>query len=330
MAIGCRVARSEEHGIELLVLENEVIAATILSGKGADLYALQYKPLKIDPFLKTKGGLSLFKGRDLRSNRLSWYSELFAGGWMDVLPHRARCGTTEITQERSGIAATLPWRYEILEESQDRASVSFAVELPLVPLAVEKVASVAGGSPAVRFQERVRNIGDAPVSFTWTQHPTFGPPFLDEGVEVDLPPCIAFHPREYAMDRSGGIQAFEEPIDKVTVGDDRTRDLRLLRPKRENEELFVALTGLDRHTVSLANPALDLAVTLAWDADAFPYLRYWYRNRSGIYTLGLEPSNDCFANLDDSLRHGSYVELGPGETCSAWLSCTFSSGTGAR
>ncbi len=321
MPRSCRITAALDSGIDILHLENESLRVIVLPGKGGDVYAIVYKPLDLDVLLKTAKGLRPFAGRDLRSNRMTWYSEVFVGGWMDVLPHRARYREVDVPQEKSGIAATLPWAHEVAEDSGDRCAVKLKATLPVIPLAVEKTISLTKGIPEVLVEETVRNTGDAEARFTWTQHPTFGGAFLDEDVEVILPRCTVFRPREYARERSRGLAAFEGRVDDVKLPDGRTRDLRRLAPRAAREDLFVALKDLEAHQAALLNRRRSLEVRLSWDPSAFPYLRYWFRSSEDTYTVGLEPSNDCFADMDDSIAHGTFLSLAPGAAASAWITC---------
>ncbi len=318
---GCRIGVARDSGIDEVILENDLLKVTVLAGKGGDIHAIVYKPLAVEILLKTAEGLRPFAGRDLRTNRLTWHSEIFAGGWMDVLPHRAVYRDIEVAQETSGIAATLPWNHEVAEDSPRRAAVRLSVRLPVVPLFAEKVISLVAGSAALDVSESVRNVGASPVSFTWTQHPTFGGELLDESAEVSLPRCTVFRPRDYASARDRGLGPFERGIDSFVVpGGGWT--LRSVGPRHERGELFVTMKDLDRPEAAIVNRGKNVGAALSWDGAAFPYLRYWYRSSPEIYTVGLEPSNDYFADLRDSLRHGTCLSLGPGESRSAWIRCS--------
>ena len=45
-----------DHDVRALRIENDVLAATVLIDKGADIYQLIYKPRDLDVLWKTPGG----------------------------------------------------------------------------------------------------------------------------------------------------------------------------------------------------------------------------------------------------------------------------------
>ncbi|WP_274650255.1 DUF4432 family protein [Paenibacillus humicola] len=318
----CTIRETTAAGLDRLVLENGLLQISILAGKGADIYELIYKPLQMDVLLKTGPGLDGFRGRDLAERRLRMYSEIYVGGWQDCLPHRARYGGIEITQDNGGIAATLPWAYEVTSNTEDTVSVRCFVQLPEVPLDVEKTFTLQKGESTLHITQRIRNRGDAAASFTWTQHPAFGGTFLDETVDVEVPEgCIAFHPRQYAAAQGSDPAAFEEPIDRITLHGGAPRDIRKVLPRTASDQLFLVLKNAGEPWARLVNRRKGLGVQLRWQLDAFPYIRYWSSIGPGIYTVAVEPSNDAFASLDDSLAHGTYLELQPGGQFETRYSC---------
>lgn len=76
----CAATTVAVNGIEGVRLENEWLSAVILVGKGTDIWELTYKPLNLQLLMKTRAGLSLCEGRDLRKNRLMHYAEGYPGG----------------------------------------------------------------------------------------------------------------------------------------------------------------------------------------------------------------------------------------------------------
>ena len=318
----CSVHEEVISGIQTVTLENALLRAQILTGKGADIYALVYKPLAVDVLLKAGGGLAAFEHRNLTERRLKHYSELFTGGWQDCLPHRARYLELDITQDTGGIAATVPWAYEIVRSGGDAVSIRCFVRLPDVPFEVEKSFTLRQGEAQLYIEQRIRNEGTAPVQFSWTQHAAFGGQFLDEHVSIEFPGGTAFHARQYdGSCREDGFSRFEEPIDRVTMPDGPSRDLRQVPPRQAHEQIFTVLTGIREPRVMLINREKRMGVQLEWELDAFPYIRYWSCNTPEMYTVGIEPSNDAFANFDHSLQHGTYRELLPGQAYATRYAC---------
>ena len=85
---GCRIETDWTiKGIRAVVIENEILRVTILSGKGGDVYEFLHKPTDTDFMLKTAKGLpqsdSLVHGTDIQFT----HNALYHGGWQDVFPH---------------------------------------------------------------------------------------------------------------------------------------------------------------------------------------------------------------------------------------------------
>lgn len=318
----CSVRETELSGIKTVYVENEQLKAGILAGKGADVYELHYKPKDMDLLLKTSAGLDGFKDRDLSRQRLKMYSEVYYGGWQDCLPHRARYEDRVVEQDTGGIAATLPWHVDskVTDEGRE-AVVRCTVQLPVVPLHIEKTFTLRSGEAALHVEARLRNAGSSDAVFTWTQHPAFGGRFLDEQVSLELPECTAFHPRLYRSDPGKGMAAFEEPVGRITLHGGAPRDIREVLPRGRNEELFLVLKNVREPWARLVNRRKGVGVRLRWELDAFPYIRYWSSIGPDRYTIAVEPSNDAFASLDDSLEHGTFRTLRPGEEYATAFVC---------
>ncbi|WP_246079165.1 DUF4432 family protein [Paenibacillus piri] len=317
----CTVQESVASGVQTVTLENALLRVRILTGKGADIYELIYKPLDIDFLLKTNNGLAAFERRNLAKRRLTHYSELFTGGWQDCLPHRAKYLELDITQDTGGIAATVPWKYEILPAA-DSASVRCFVQLQDIPFLIEKTFTVKQGDPQLYIDQRILNTGTAPVQFSWTQHAAFGGQFLDEHVSIEFPDCVAFHARHYDSSYKNDFSRFEEPPERIALPDGTCRNLREVLPRGTNEHIFTVLKHIREPWAKLINRHKKVGVQLHWELDAFPFIRYWSYNADEMYTVGIEPSNDAFANFDHSLQHGTYRELKPEQQYGTRYGCT--------
>lgn len=299
----CRVKKKCISGIDVLYLESDLLRVSILAGKGGEIYEMIYKPLEMDILLKTPGRLTQYEGRDLSRERLTWYSELFTGGWIDVLPGMAIYKDINVTMEAAGIAATMPWNYEIVSECGESAAVRLFVDLPVVPISVEKTITVKQGDARLLVSERIINKGDAPICFTWVQHSAFGGSFLDEDVEIILP------------DHQLGM-----PM-RATPPEVEGHDLRVPLPRGAEANVFITLRELSEYRFALRNHKKGIEVIMDWDGEAFPCLRCWYRSSKDIYTVALEPGNYYASSFDDTFKIGCHATLEPGQSMEAWVGC---------
>ena len=328
MREACRGSQTNQCGIDIAVLENDLLRVQILAGKGADVYELRYKPFDADVLLKMPDGLRCFEGRDLARQRLTWYSELTAGGWQDVLPHRALyirepgAEPLRIEQSAAGAAATLPWQTR-LESLAAEVALVCSLRVPDSPLYVEKRFCLRQGEPTLVIDERVRNVSESRFDFTWTQHPAFGSDLLHGDVALSVPACTVFDPVRYSRQPQEGVAACEHPFDAVVLSDGAITSLARveLRSAPANSNRFFVLRGMDQGRALLFNRTRGLGVKLEWDLSLFPFIRYWYRNDARYFALGIEPSNDSFSSLEDSLRNGTFTRLEPGAEIATTFRC---------
>ncbi|GIO15703.1 hypothetical protein J19TS2_52580 [Cohnella xylanilytica] len=328
-ANAAEAVKVEVEGIEAVRLENEWLRAVVLVGKGTDVWELTYKPLAADLLLKTKSGLAPLRGRDLRTDRLTHYAEAYPGGWQDIVPNRARFGGREVDRQREGESAGIPWEYEIRSEGADATLVCRA-SLPFAPLAIEKTFRLAAGEPELVVTEEVTNVGGEDILFIWTHHPAFASPLVGESARVILPEgSKVFNVWRYEEEKLEGgesrgaleaLEKFEEEPGEVRLAGGGRKDLRKVEPPSPNGgDCYAPLFGFREGEAGIRNPALGLQLKLSWDRETFPCLRYWSRNDEDLYTVALEPSTSRFSDIDDAIRRGDCLRLGPGERRPAWI-----------
>jgi len=311
------------NGIEGVRLENEWLIAVILVGKGTDIWELTYKPLNLQLLMKTRDGLSLCEGRDLRKNRLMHYADGYPGGWQEILPNRASfdAGRQEVGRDMEGESAGVPWDYAVEEDGGSRVTLRCRLTLPYTPLAVEKTISLAAGERVLRIAERVVNVGRDDVHFIWTHHPAFGSPLVGEGAEVLLPKgSRAFNVLRYERDREAPVASFEEKVEAVRLPSGNKKDLRAVDPRtQDGEACYIPLKDLEEGLAGIYQPALNVKLLLEWDHLAFPCLRYWSNNDDDLYTVALEPSTSWYSDIGDCIRHGNCISLAPQEERRFWF-----------
>lgn len=319
----CTATAIEVNGIEAVRLDNEWLSAVVLVGKGTDIWELTYKPTDVQLLMKTRAGLAICEGRDLRENRLKHYAEGYGGGWQEILPNRASFdeGLREVGADREGESAGVSWDCELEEDGGWRVKLRCKLTLPFTPLAVEKTISLAAGERVLRIEERIVNVGQADVHFIWTHHPAFGAPLVDEGAEVLLPKgSRAFNVLRYERNRDAPPSSFEEPVDSVTLPSGRKKDLREIDPPvPDGEACYMPLIDLEEGMAGIDQPALGLKLLLEWDNRTMPCLRYWSNNDGEMYTVALEPSSSWFSDIGDAMRHGNCLSLRPLEERRFWL-----------
>jgi galactose mutarotase-like enzyme len=236
---------------------------------------------------------------------------------MDSLPHRGFYKDIELSQQTGGIAPTVPWIGETAQ-AQDRVSVCCTVELPVIPFRIEKIYTLREGSATLEITESVRFKGDAPVSFTWTQHALFGGDFIDEHTRIEIPAQRVFDAWAQMRNLAECPEAFVYPIEQIPLRG-TMRDLRHPLPPEYNGNEFLVFMDLNQGMAALTNPDLGLKVRLHYDVQRFPYLRSLYQSDADGIIIGLEPGNDRFSGFAHSYKYGTYTTMYPGETIDTWF-----------
>lgn len=301
-------------GLKTLVLENDLLRVRILLSRGADIYELVYKPLEADILMKTPVKLEAYAGRDLARERLTYYAEMYPGGWQELCP----IFVEEVPGGGQGESATLPWDCEIAEEGK-YLSARCTVDLPVTPLSMEKVFTLCPEG-ALRISERIVSRADRQLRFSINHHPAFGAPLVCAGAEVTLPPCKAFDYASYCEHPERPLADYEHPVEAAKVRGE-TWDLTKAHGPEEDWNLFLTLKRCEEGRAAIRNPHSGLTMTLTWDLAAYPHLAYWTSTDNGQYTLALEPSRSYLIGGEHAIPNGEYCQLGPGEELRTWVKC---------
>jgi hypothetical protein len=319
----CTARKEVRYDLEIITLENDLIRAVILGGKGADLIEFVWKPLNINCLLRGDTRLEDFEGLNLHKQRLKSHRDHSLGGWMDVLPHLGEYKDVKIAEENGGVATTLPWKCEVINE-KDQAGVKCTVDMPLLPLHVEKCFSITEDSGKLLINEKLFMGGDAPARFTWVQHAMFNGDFVNEETVITLPAEKVFNAWEHARNPLEDPDKFVYPVDAIVLsGRGNPFDLHHPLPRYYDGWEFLVFLDIKEGVVSLYNPSQDLGVKLTWDLKRFPYLRSLYHSGRHGTTVGLEPGEDRFAGFEHSLKYGTFTTMNPGDVCDTWVAVEY-------
>ncbi len=310
--IVCKVRESDTYGIKTLTLNNDLLSVRIFAGKGGDISQITYLPLGMTVLWENKEMLPCYADKDLHRERLSFYSELNTGSWQDVVPGYGVYGDVELKERPVGIAATLPWDYEVLRVGAESVSISLEVDLPVFPLHISKIVTLKKGDARLYIDETITNNGDKITAATWTQHSAFGGNFLDETVKIHFPADKIFIPS--AFSKNGGREEdYIMPIDQVTMPDGAVYDLRTMR-EHKNDGHLVFTQKLERDYFEMYSERKKAGLRMTWDKEIYPYLRCWYQNTDNGYSIALEPCNYYCHTFDECVANKMFLFLEPGES----------------
>jgi len=216
------------------------------------------------------GGLVDFQLKDLPLNPFTWEEKSTAPahyrGHFLCLDRWGQPSAAEISAgvPYHGEAPRVEWR----QLGKSAAEAEMTARLPLARLGVKRTVKLDGTSALVT--ETVTN--EAPLGrvFNMVQHPTIGPPFLDETVVVD------------SNARRGFMQASPMPNPEFptvvwpqALKDDGTAvNLRMLKDDPKPDVVSYVIDE-EFGWVTALNPGKGLTVGYVWKTAEYPWLSIW-------------------------------------------------------
>ncbi len=178
-----------------------------------------------------------------------------------------------------GEAGKVEW--EVLEE--DGTSARMAAILPMAGLRVERTIQVASEGTWFHVAETVTNQNKLGRVYNMVQHPTIGPPFLDENVVVDSNATKGFaqsspmpNPEEFSALWPHAPRA-DKPVNIRYLSDDHD----------PNVVSYIVEESIG--WVTAASPAKGLLIGYLWETAEYPWLNIWRRAEDGVpLARGLE------------------------------------------
>jgi uncharacterized protein DUF4432 len=314
--VGAAVIREHSlDGIAAVTLENERLRVTVLAGKGTDVVEFLDKRRDLDLAWRSPTGVRhpAAVGSGAGTDDVAAFLDSYPGGWQEVLPNG---GAPSVYRGASfaqhGEVATVPWDYDVLDES----AVRFSVTVRRMPLRLVKTLRLRGGG--LEIDEELVNQAPVPLEVMWGQHITFGAPFLGPGCRIRVPEGISVTPHATAIHPSGTRRvAAGGPYRWPTVpdGSGGTVDLSVV-PERGEPSEIVYLSGFgDTGWYELEGLRVE------WDATVLPYLWLWqelgastdYPWWGRAYVVGLEPfSSYPTDGLAAAVDNGTALRLAAG------------------
>jgi galactose mutarotase-like enzyme len=316
-----------------LVLENDVLSATILLDKGADIYRLVYKPKQLDVLWKTPWGLKRSgPGVPSATESTAMWLEAYPGGWQEIFPNGgASCTYKNAELNMHGEASMTSWDWQIIHEGGAQAEVKLTTRLARSPFRIERTMRVAAGTSVLAIDERITNEGDESMPYMWGHHPAFGEPFLNEHCRIDLdaksiraddaydPPNNPMH-----LDRGYAWPNVER--------DGRSTDLSCVPPKSQPSACLGYLHDFKSGWYGITNTALGFGVGLTWPVEVFPYAWLWRELSSSsgypwyraAHTMAIEPFTTIPGQgLATAMKQGTHRTLEPGASVAARIQAVF-------
>ena len=305
----------------MLQIENDLLSATILLDKGADIYSLVYKPKNMDVLWKSPWGMKASgRGFDSAFDSHTAWLEAYAGGWQVLFPN----GGFENTYKGArlgfhGEASMIAWRHEVLRESADTVEVKLSASLRRSPYTIERWLRLESGSPILHLRERITNQAGEPMDCMWSHHPAYGAPFLSEHCLIDSGAKRLLADDDYAGAanplRPGAVYDWA-----MAEGQDMSRVPAPDQPR----DLLAYLSDFESGWYAITNRQLGMGVGMCWDTSVFPYAWFWQELNSSpgfpfykrCYVIAIEPASSIPGQGLSAVieKTGAHLTLQPGES----------------
>lgn len=194
-------------------------------------------------------------------------------------PEEARQGLSQ-----HGEAPSCRWIPSLRKVTASKAILGLKTRLPVARLQVDREIALRPGESVFYVRETIRNLNKADHFFHWTQHVTFGPPFLKSGeVTISLPGESGMtFPHGYdegkALLPSG--RTFRWPEAPSKRGD----TIDLSTPLSSKGFGYVAGVQLDPKVkwgfIAAVNSRLGLLVGYCFRRSDFPWVTLWEENQA--------------------------------------------------
>ena len=276
----------------MAALQSANVAAAEMTVKGRPALVLEGAAARVVIDL-LGGSITDFYLQGQEINPLEWGRERVGDGpgamghflcldrWASVSEAEAKNG-----MPGHGEATAVAWRVVRGPEERDGfIEAEMATELPLAALAVRRVMRLAVDRAFFTVREEVENIGKLGRIYNMVQHPTIGPPFLDETTVVDSNArkgYMAYSP----MPNPEEPTVYWPEARKLASGDEV--DMRYLAGDDEPTNAGYCFDG-EYGWLTASTASKGLLIGYIWKTAEYPWLNIWRSARDGKPTArGLE------------------------------------------
>lgn len=319
-----RVTPRVHRGWTVLTLSTDELTLEVIPEKGGDILSLTRLADDLAVLGSTPWGVRLRGLITPPGSVQAAAADAWAGGWRPLFPNAGRSAVSNgVELGEFGEATLAPYDWTDTGEG-----LELTTRLARMPFEITRTLTCVDG--AVSMTERIRNVGGEELGGMWGHQLMLTAPVLDPGATFDCAASIV-RPDSDVVSAVGWDDLMPWPR---AHGTDGLINLRTVPAADGGETRKVYLSDFSEPRATLTNTALDLTVTLGWDAEVWPYLWYeleagrdggypWYK--SGYHLL-LAPSSSWPARgLHEARRLSGLVTLAPGEEKTASMSVTVGS-----
>jgi hypothetical protein len=192
-----------------------------------------------------------------------------------------RWGQPSAAEEKNGMpfhgeASKVEWK--IVRPPMQRAGaieIEMAAHLPLAGIAVKRRARLAANEAVVTIREEVTNTNKLGRVYNMVQHPTIGPPFLDETTLVDANAARGFL-------QSSPLPNPERPSVRWPSAQKSGRRVDMRRLTDDPDPNVVSYVIDEPYGwVTACNPGRRLLLGYLWKTEEYPWFNAWRHVEKG-------------------------------------------------
>lgn len=289
-------------GMKTVILENELIKATVLVDFGAKIHEFIYKPYNHDfmyhhPRVECRTPV-------FGVNVDNWWS----GGMDEAIPTGHPCTYKGEEYPFLGEVWSLPWYYEIIKRNGDEVTVYLRRSLIISSLVVERWITLRRGEKMLRFRHRITNEGKNETEFLWGLHPGFA---INSNCRIDIPAGEMLVEESLPNNRLG-IHGTKYQWPFALDQNGNQIDMHIVSSPEAGTMDFHYATELKEGWLSITDTEQKIGVALVFPKEVFSSAWLWlvYGGWRGIYTAAVEAWTGYPAKLSDAVAKGKYYKLG--------------------
>ncbi len=244
------------HGLDTIVLENDLLRIVVLPEAGAKIWQITYKPFGSD-LLWNNPGLP-----PTRQALHASYDDTWSGGWDELFPNDEAGSLLGFDLPDHGELWTGVWQAERFHH-EDSAGVRLRFRTPLSHFLAEKTLILRPERAVLEVAYRLTNQGSSPFPFLWKLHPAFA---VSAHHRIDFPRMTVVREPEFEGTLAGAPTVFPWPC--VLAGDE-VLDLRQVPDVTSQALHFFYGTELSAGWCGVTNRENRLATALRFDPEVF-------------------------------------------------------------
>ena len=176
-----------------------------------------------------------------------------------------------------GNAHTITWQLnQAPTEKSDCIYSEMSGSLPVVKLKMNRKIVLDKTAAVARVVEEITNLNDVDKVFNLVQHPSIGPPFLDETTIVDTKVVRGISQEDVKTSPPDSSQIITWP---EAIVDGKARDLRTITATSEYDGgvvSFILNKNEEFGWVTAVNASRGLLLGYLWPVSEYPWLNLWY------------------------------------------------------